>query len=206
LDTSASLSTQAKASTTAPPGGDAGSPAGRAPRIVAHALFIVAGWVLFFWGWQRVISRGADFSELRLLVFGAMVVVPVVTVSWILHNRGIHRRKGPRRRVPAASLDYRVDFHGREVVADFGMLAGAQRVEIELDGAIKRYRPCATADWRAGQPGDSPALRARQAIEHAGDAPAGIAPAATPLPTQQAPAPSVAADEAAAPPGQGAAS
>ena len=75
----------------------------------AHALAIAVGWVLFFWGWQRVLGRSADFGELRLLMLGAAVVVPVVTVSWILHNRGIHRRKGPRRSVPAATLDYRAN-------------------------------------------------------------------------------------------------
>ena len=108
-------------------------------RRLAHGLAIVAGWALFFWGWQRVLARGTDFSELRLLMLGAAIVVPVVTVSWILHNRGIHRRKGPRRSVPVAALDYRVDFVGRTVVADFRALSQAQRVDIVVDGALKRY-------------------------------------------------------------------
>jgi hypothetical protein len=142
----------------------------------SHALVVAAGWLLFFWGWQRVLARGADFSELRLLVLGAMVVVPVVTVSWILHNRGIHRRKGPRRRVPAALLDYRVDFHGREVQADFAALAHVQRIEIELEGASKRYVTCAAADWRASGAGSNVAERARIAIEQAGSAPANRSP------------------------------
>jgi len=107
---------------------------------VAHGLAIVAGWVLFFWGWQRVLAATADFSELRILMIGAAVVVPVVTVSWILHNQGIHRRKGPRRSVPAATLAYRVDFNGREIVADFRGLAEARRVDVVVDGAFKTYR------------------------------------------------------------------
>ena len=105
----------------------------------AHALAIAVGWALFFWGWQRVLGRGADFGELQLLMLGAAIVVPVVTVSWILHNRGIHRRKGPRRSVPEATLDYRVDFNGREVVADFRALSQARRVEVVIEGAFKRY-------------------------------------------------------------------
>jgi hypothetical protein len=72
-------------------------------------------------------------------MIGAVVVVPVITVSWILHNRGIHRRKGPRRSVPAATLEYRVDFHGREVLADWDALAAVQRVDIVVDGPSKRY-------------------------------------------------------------------
>lgn len=116
---------------------------GRPPRglrRLAHALAIVAGWALFFWGWQRVLASSPDFAELRLLMIGAAIVVPVVTVSWILHNRGIHRRKGPRRSVAEAHLDYRVDFHGREVLADWAALARAQRVDIVIDGAFKRYQ------------------------------------------------------------------
>lgn len=105
-----------------------------------HGLAIVAGWVLFFWGWHRVLAATPDFSELRLLMIGAAIVVPVVTVSWILHNRGIHRRKGPRRSVPAATLAYGADFNGREIVADFRSLARAQRVCIVIDGSRKLYQ------------------------------------------------------------------
>lgn len=164
-----------------PLSGPGGSPAGQAdpgrirwPRRLAHGLAIATGWALFFWGWQRVLARGTDFSELRALVIGAAIVVPVVTVSWILHNRGIYRRKGPRRRAAGAVLDYRVDFNGREVAADFRALASAQRVEVVIEGAFKRYREGA---WR----GDSPAAaradlqvgasdlaaQARSAIDHA---------------------------------------
>jgi len=109
-------------------------------RRLAHGLAIVAGWVLFFWGWQRVLAATTDFSELRLLMIGAAIVVPVVTVSWILHNQGIHRRKGPRRHVPVATLAYRMDFNGREIVADFRALAEARRVDVVVDGALKTYR------------------------------------------------------------------
>lgn len=109
-------------------------------RRAAHGLAIVAGWVLFLWGWHRVLVGQPDFSDLRVLMLGAAIVVPVVTVSWILHNRGIHRRKGPRRHVPSATLDYRVDFHGLEVTADFGALVHARRVEIVVDAARKAYR------------------------------------------------------------------
>jgi hypothetical protein len=104
-----------------------------------HTLAIVAGWGLFFWGWQRVLAGRPDFTELRWLMIGAAIVVPVVTVSWILHNRGIHRRKGPRRSVAEVPLDYRIDFNGREVQGDFAALLREQRVEIVVDGATKRY-------------------------------------------------------------------
>jgi len=109
-------------------------------RRTVHGLAIVAGWALFFWGWQRVLAGGPDFSDLRVLMIGAAIVVPVVTVSWILHNRGIHRRKGPRRHVPGATLDYHTDFHGLPVVADFAALAQARHVHIAIEGGRKTYR------------------------------------------------------------------
>lgn len=108
-------------------------------RRAVHLLAIVAGWFLFFWGWHRVLAGRPDFESLRLLIAGAAIVVPVVTISWILHNRGIHRRKGPRRSVPTAVLDYRVDFNGRQVLADFRALADVQRVRIDVEGSLKRY-------------------------------------------------------------------
>ncbi|MBL8286357.1 MAG: hypothetical protein JNL85_00075 [Rubrivivax sp.] len=109
-------------------------------RLAVHGLAVVAGWGLFFWGWQRVLAAVPDFSELRALILGAATVVPVVTVSWILHNRGIHRRKGPRRHVSAATLDYGADFHGLPVVADFAALAQARQVHICVVGGRKVYR------------------------------------------------------------------
>ncbi|MBI5720176.1 MAG: hypothetical protein HZC37_21080 [Burkholderiales bacterium] len=119
-------------------------------RRTAHVLAIVAGWVLFFWGWHRVLASTPDFAALQLLMLGAATVVPVVTVSWILHNRGIHRRKGPRRHVPAATLEYRVDFNGREIVADFRALAQVRRVHIVVDGMRKHYGDDAAAMAQGG--------------------------------------------------------
>lgn len=125
-------------------------------RRAAHVLAIVAGWVLFFWGWHRVLIGHPDFETLRDLVLGAAIVVPVVTISWILHNRGIHRRKGARRSVPAASLQYDVDFNGHQVVADFCALAEARRVSIVVEGGRKLYRletdaPSATPQHAASE-------------------------------------------------------
>lgn len=103
-------------------------------RRVVHAAGIAGGWWLFVLGWQRVLEPGADFSQLRWLVFGAALAVPLLTVSWIAHNRGIYRRKGPRRAVTPAELHYEYDFKGRRVEGDWAALAGAQCVEIALEG------------------------------------------------------------------------
>lgn len=133
---------------------------------MAHGLAIVAGWVLFFWGWQRVLATTPDFAELRWLMVGAAIVVPVVTISWILHNRGIHRRKGPRRHVATARLEYGVDFNGREIVADFRALAQARRVHIVVEGTRKEYRDEAT-DLPWGSARRAPEAREVRTTRHA---------------------------------------
>lgn len=105
-----------------------------------HAVGILAGWLLFLWGWQRVLASHPSFAELRSLLFGAVLVVPVLTLAWIAHNRGIHRRKGPRRAVTPATLRYETDFNGRSVHADWPALAAAQVIRVAIDGPHKRYQ------------------------------------------------------------------
>lgn len=56
------------------------------------------GW-LFFWSWQRVTADRPELGESRgPLMLAAVLVVPILTLSWVAHNVGIHRRKGPRRK------------------------------------------------------------------------------------------------------------
>lgn len=108
-------------------------------RQVAHATLIVLGWVLFAWSWQRVTAARPEAGELRVLMLGALVLVPVLTLGWVMHNLGIYRRKGPRRSVRQTDRPYRQDFNGRRIDADWAALGTARRVVIELDGDAKRY-------------------------------------------------------------------
>ena len=109
-------------------------------RLALHLLVILGGWALYIWGWQRVASNQPEFGDIRALVLGAALVVAVVTLSWIAHNRGIHRRKGPRQTVPSASMNYDSDFNGRRIQADWPALKLARYIEIVIDGADKQYR------------------------------------------------------------------
>lgn len=108
-------------------------------RRTVHCIAIVLGWVLFAWGWIVVTADRPDPGDLRTLLIGSLVVLPVLTVAWVLHNVGIHRRKGPRRSVPRADMYYERDFNQREVQADWAALASAQFIDIEVDGAVKRF-------------------------------------------------------------------
>lgn len=107
-------------------------------RRLRHGLFIVLGWVLFVWSWQRVTADSPEIGELRVLLIGAVVAVPLLTVSWVAHNVGIHRRRGARRAVPPVAWTYDVDFNGRRLVADWPALQQARRVDIVVDGSDKR--------------------------------------------------------------------
>ena len=109
-------------------------------RAVLHALVIVAGWVVFIWFWWRVFGQPWESHDLRLLVFWATLLFPLVTGAWILHNVGIYKRRGPRRAVTPGPVRYEADFYGRRVDSDWAALRDVQTVEIELDGNVKRFR------------------------------------------------------------------
>lgn len=108
-------------------------------RRLAHAAIVLAGWLLFVWCWRVVTADHPSIGQLSDLLIGALVVVPVFTVSWVVHNVGIHRRKGPRRSVPAVEQRYERDYNGRVIQADWAALAGAQRINVVIDGDSKRF-------------------------------------------------------------------
>lgn len=127
-------------------------------RRIVHAVLVVLGWLLFAWSWQRVTAAGPEVGELRWLLLTAVLVVPVLTLSWVAHNVGIHRRKGPRRSVPAVTARHDRDFNGRRLEADWPALAMARHIDIVVDGDRKRFvaapRPLPAAGERP-----APALR-----------------------------------------------
>lgn len=120
---------------------------------------VLAGWLLFAWCWRVVTADHPSIGQLSDLLIGALVVVPVFTVSWVMHNLGIHRRKGPRRSVPAVEQRYERDYNGRLIHADWAALASVQRIDIVIDGDSKRFVVVAAGGaGRSGPtgPGDRP--------------------------------------------------
>jgi hypothetical protein len=120
-------------------------------RRIVHAGLIALGWLLFAWGWHRVTAAGPEIGELRWLLLTAVLVVPLLTLSWVAHNVGIHRRKGPRRSVTAVTPRHDVDFNGRRIEADWPTLASARRIDILVEGERKRFVAVAA-------PGDGPTV------------------------------------------------
>lgn len=106
---------------------------------LAHLLVVVIGWVGFVWLWWLVAARPWESQGLIWLILGSLLVVPLITAAWVLHNRSLHRRKGDRQAVAPVSMDYAHDWHGRTVQADWAALRRSRAAIIEVDGAHKRY-------------------------------------------------------------------
>lgn len=111
------------------------------PQRLAHLAALLVGWGMFIWGWYDVLGQPWDTTALKWLIGGSVVVLPTLTFAWVLHNVGIHRRKGPRTSVRKVDETYRQDWNGREVSADMAALASASIVIIDVEGKRKVYRP-----------------------------------------------------------------
>lgn len=121
-------------------------------RRLGHAALILLGWVVFVWGWFHVTAARPEIGELRVLLVAALLVVPVLTLTWVAHNVGIYRRKGPRRAVRAIELDYPRDFNGRFIRADWAALQAARVIEIGIDDENdKCFLPVAAGDGAASR-------------------------------------------------------
>jgi len=120
------------------------TPLGSAGRRVTHVIGIALGWALFVYGWMRVAARPWDAHELWVLIVASAIVLPTLTVFWIVHNvvryRGKHRRRG----TALVECRYDVDWSGRAVQADWNALASADRIWIDVEDGAKRYRSFVT--------------------------------------------------------------
>lgn len=108
-------------------------------RKLAHLLVVVFGWVGFVWMWSLVAARPWESERLLWLIVGSLLVLPLLTAAWVMHNRSIHRRKGERQSVAAADMSYARDWHGRAVQADWAALRRSSIVFVEVESEHKRY-------------------------------------------------------------------
>ena len=114
----------------------------RGPRLLRkllHLLVVVLGWVGFVWLWWLVAARPWESQRLVWLILGSLILAPLITGLWVLHNRALYKRKGERQAVAAADASYAHDWHGRTVQADWPSLQGARRIVVSVDGEHKRY-------------------------------------------------------------------
>jgi hypothetical protein len=106
-----------------------------------QSLLVAGGWALFLWSWIRVVAETPATTiawslEVVIVILAAVVIA---TLSWIWHNRRIHRVKGPRRAVPPAALVYERDFLARDVEAQWAQLRRAGVVTVAVEGDAKVF-------------------------------------------------------------------
>jgi len=116
-------------------------PALSGPLHVAwHIILVVFGWLLFGGFWWAVLQQGPhSLSNIIWLLAIALVVLPIVTLYWVMHNRGIHARKGPRRQVQVVESAYAQDWAGRPVHARFDQLRQARLITIHSTADEKYF-------------------------------------------------------------------
>jgi hypothetical protein len=110
-------------------------------HVVWHIIVVVAGWCLFGGFWWIVLQQPSDLlTNIVWLLVSALVLLPVITLYWVLHNRGIYARKGPRRQVLVVETAYAKDWAGRPVRAEFGQLRQASLIAIHSTADEKFFQ------------------------------------------------------------------
>ncbi len=100
----------------------------RTIRLIVQIVLAVLGWALFVWLWLRAIHYGPTEMHLRGTLIVAVIDLAIVltTMLWILWNKSIYRRKGPRSTVPPVDFHYSADALGTPV-----------DVRVPADGSIR---------------------------------------------------------------------
>lgn len=108
---------------------------------IVHILAILGGWFIYFWLWWRVIyvyDQGLS-PLVALFLFSVIIVVPTITLIWILHNVRIFKHKGPRQGRTTIADNYVSDWKGRRVTADWQSVKQASIIVISVSGNDKQY-------------------------------------------------------------------
>jgi hypothetical protein len=100
-------------------------------HVVWHITLVVIGWCLFggFW-WSTLLQKSHSLNNIIWLLSGALVLLPIITLYWVMHNREIYARKGPRLQVQVVETAYAEDWAGRAVHAQFDQLKQARLITI----------------------------------------------------------------------------
>lgn len=100
-------------------------------HVVWHVILVAAGWCTFggFW-WLVLQQQSQSLSAIVWLLASALVLLPITTLYWIVHNQRIYTRKGPRRQVQVIETVYTQDWTGRPVSAEFDAIKQARLITI----------------------------------------------------------------------------
>ena len=100
-------------------------------HVLWHIILVIFGWCLFggFW-WLVLMQQSHPLSSIIWLIGGTLVLLPAITLYWVMHNRGIYARKGPRRQVQVVETAYTRDWAGRRVCAQFDAIKQSRLITI----------------------------------------------------------------------------
>jgi len=109
-------------------------------HVIRHIVLVVLGWCIFggFW-WLVLLQKTQPLSSIVWLLSGALILLPLITLYWVLHNRDIYARKGPRRHVQVVETPYVQDWMGRTIRAEFDQLRQADCITILSSDKEKRF-------------------------------------------------------------------
>lgn len=79
-------------------------------------------------------------AVLAMLIVLSIVIVPLVTLYWVEHNRDIYARKGRRQGGRSGPENYQHDWTGRLVHGQFDTLRHSQRVIINSTADDKYFQ------------------------------------------------------------------
>lgn len=106
-------------------------------------FFITLGWALFLLAWVSAMRQTQPmtiFVTLAVLLTCA-IAIESVTLYWISHNVNIFRKKGPRKSLANVDHEFRRDFVGRELEADWERLREEGVILISQDEEHKTFVP-----------------------------------------------------------------
>lgn len=101
---------------------------------ICWAIYILS---LFFVTWH-----GLEVYSGAIIILGIeLFLLLSVTISWVFHRLRLHRKFGHRTNVLHTEWDYKVDWLGYKVKADFIELKKSKIITITCDDSkkIKRY-------------------------------------------------------------------
>lgn len=109
-------------------------------HVFLHGVVVVLGWIMFGWGWWTVgFVHTLRPTVLPALIVLTLIIVPLLTLFWVVHNREIYARKGQRTGLRASVETYTQDWSGRQVHAEFEALRHAALVMINSTPTDKYF-------------------------------------------------------------------
>lgn len=112
------------------------------PAMLAHIVFVLLGWLLFFFCWATVLWRDMETAkQAGLLILLGLIAAPILTLIWVIYNRRLFQRKGARGEGFAPAEKYDNDWSGRSVFAEFPLLKSMRHVHVIPVETAKLYKP-----------------------------------------------------------------